>query len=304
MYHKYSEKATQNFEMAQEFSEMGNKILAFQHYLKAAEAGIVPAMTACGNFYLDGEDGIKQDIEKAVYWFKKAAALNNVTAMNNLGYIYEIQNEYALALHWYKKSAELGDITAMMNLSGVYKTYYKDRKSEKFWVNKAESCSDLDSVLDLAHYYVEAGAIRNHIQKAIEFFEKAIEMGDTDSLNELGDLYFYIQNFEAAESCYARAAKLGDVNAMANFGFMMIYSDDFETAYYWIKKAIKGGSSYALQLMGDLYAEYKQYPRALRWYRKAAIAGESDSLKEIRKTKKLLRTEKADYKLRLRNLID
>lgn len=304
MYHIYSENDEKNYEMAQKCSGMGDKVSALKYYLKAAEVGIVPAMTACGNLYLEGEDGIKQDIEKAVYWFKKAAEFNNVISMNNLGYIYEVQNNYALALHWYKKSAELGDITAMMNLSGIYKVHYKDKKAAKFWVNKAESCTDLNSVLELAYYYSEAYAIRNHFQKAIEFYEKAVGMGNTDSLNILGDLYFHIQNFEAAENCYYKASRLGYVDAMANLGFMLIYSGDFEKSYYWIKKAIKGGSSYAMQVMGDLYAEYKKYPRALRWYRKAAAAGEIESLQRIPKIKKLLRTEKADYKLKLRNLID
>ena len=304
MYHRYSENDKKNYEIAQDFSEMGDKVTALKYYLKAAEAGIVPAMTACGNLYFDGEHGIKQDVEKAVYWFKKAAEFNNVVAINNLGYIYETQNDYAPALDWYKRAAELGDVTAMMNLSGIYKVHYKNRKAAKFWVDKAESCTDLKSVLELANYYVEADAIRNHIQKAIEFFEKAVEMGDTDSLNQLGNLYFFNQNFEKAEECYFRASKLGYVDAMANLGLMITYSGNFDKAYYWIKKAINGGSTYALQVMGNLYTEHKQYPRALRWYRKAAAAGEFAALQEIRKIKKILRTEKADYKLKLRSLID
>ena len=139
MYHIYSEEDRQNYENAKIASENGERTKAFKYYLKAAEAGIVPAMTACGNMYLDGK-GTKKDLQKALEWFQKAAEFNNVTAINNIGYIHETQENYKEALKWYKRAAELNDAVAMMNLAGLYFMGWGTRKNEKLgqhWIDKA-----------------------------------------------------------------------------------------------------------------------------------------------------------------------
>ena len=302
MNNTYSEEGRKNYEKAQAFSDKGSKTTALKYYLKAAEAGIVPAMVACGNLYLDGKDGIKKNVSKAMEWFQKAASAGNLTAMNNIGYVYETLENYEESLNWYKKAADLGNITAMMNLAGVYENNFNDKKSARQWIKKAESCKDLYSIKELAHYYSEADAIKNNIQKAIKFYEKAAKMGDVDSLSELGDLYFYIDEFDAAEHYYFEAAKMGDAYAMTNLGIILTNDyEDFEKAHFWLKKAVEGGNIYAVRMMGDLYAKFKQYHKALRWYRKSVALGE-DAREDIHKVKKLLKTSKVNYKLRVRTL--
>ena len=291
----------QNLQAAEAAADMGDNKTALKYYLLAAEAGIVTAMTACGNLYLDGGE-IKQDIQQALEWFKKAAEFGNVTAINNIGYVYELQGNYEESLKWYEKAANLNSVTAMMNLSGMYKHRFKNKKLAQFWLDKAESCTDLESVKTLAAYYWDADRIRNHKEKAIKFYEKAAKMCDVESLEILGELYFEIENFEAAEHYYFRAAKAGNVEAMVNFGILMTYSpDNFENAYFWLKQAIQRKSTIALKIMGDLFREYRQYPQALRWYRKALNAGEFVQ-NDIKQMKKLIKTYKADCKLKLRLL--
>ncbi len=306
MYHVYSEEDKQNYEKAQIASENGDKVKALKYYLKAAEAGIVPAMVACGNMYLEGEGCVKPNISKSMEWFKKAAEFENYTAMNNLGYIYEILEDYEEAFKWYEKSAKLDNVTAMMNLAGFYLNGLGTRKNKrmaKFWTDKAESFTDLKSIKEIAYYYSEAEAIEDHIEKAIEFYKKAVAMGDVDSMDELAHLYFEIEEYDLAEKLFFDAAWAGNTDAMTCLGIIWTNDyEDFDKAHYWLSKAVKGGNIYALKMMGDLYAKFKQYPKALRWYRKATHAGEFDAFEDIRKIKKLIQTSKTSYKLCLRKI--
>ncbi|MBQ7706067.1 MAG: sel1 repeat family protein [Selenomonadaceae bacterium] len=299
MYQNESDEGKQNYEKAHAADRRGEKAKSFKYYLKAAEAGIVPAMVACGNFFLEGEY-TKQDISKAMYWFTKAAENGNLVATNNIGYIYETDENYTEAFNWYKKAAEMGDIVAMMNLAGFYEEGLGTRKSKKFakqWRDKAESSTDLKSVKNLAGYYQDTGVAL----KAVEFYQKAIQMGDTESFGDLGDLYFDIEDYEDAEKCYIDGAKVGDINSMLGLGIMLTYAPGcFDDAKIWLSRAADGGSTYALRMMGDLYFEYKKYPQALRWYRKAVIAGEIGAREEIPKVKKILQNSKPNYKLKLR----
>ena len=261
MYRKnYNDK---NYITAEEYFLKGDKVKALEYYQKAAESGIVPAMTACG------EIEIEQNVENALKWFNRAAEFN--------------------------------DVTAMVKLAEIYQNHFKKRNLAQKWLDKAETLTDLNSVKELAFYYAETGAIKNHTAKAIELYKKAVDMGDKDSLNELGDLYLSIEKYGAAEHYYLEGAKAGDVRAMLNFGTMMTYlPGNFNAAKFWLTTALQHGNIYAFKLLGDLYKEYQNYPKALRWYRKAYKYGE-DTQQEIREIKQLFKVSKIDYKLKLRS---
>ncbi len=291
----------QYFKMACRASDKNDKITALKYYLEAANAGIVPAMMACGSLYFEELGGIEQDIEKAIYWFKKAADCGHAGAMNNVGYVFWTLKDYEEAIKWYKKSAEYNDATAMLNLADVYRNVYYDKKTAQYWLKKAESLKDSESIRLVAGYYAVENSIKDNLNKAIKLYQKAMSMDNLEAFNELGDLYMELDEFDSAQNCYFDGAKLGNVDCMANFGMMMTYAPEcFEPAHYWLSKAIKHGNIIAMTLMGDLYREYKNYPKALRWYRKAVSAGDSNASENLQLVKKLLKRHKPNYKLRLR----
>ncbi|MCT6866622.1 MAG: sel1 repeat family protein, partial [Gilliamella apicola] len=55
---------------------------------------------------------IKQDKQKAVYWFTKAAEQNDSKAQYNLAFMYEkgdgVEQDKSLANNYFKQSCELG----------------------------------------------------------------------------------------------------------------------------------------------------------------------------------------------------
>ena len=89
-----------------------------------AENGDSAAQEYLANLYWRGNENIKPDDEKFVYWADKAARQGDYLSAFHLGRYYEIKRQYKNALNWYKTAAELNimrrnKITAR-NSSGNY----------------------------------------------------------------------------------------------------------------------------------------------------------------------------------------
>ncbi|MEM7072770.1 MAG: tetratricopeptide repeat protein [Pseudomonadota bacterium] len=69
-------------------------------------------------------DGVEQDYDQAVYWYRKAAEQGFAIAQSNLGWMYEVEKgvvrNYAQAPHWYRKAAKQGNALAQNNLGLMY----------------------------------------------------------------------------------------------------------------------------------------------------------------------------------------
>ncbi len=83
-----------------------NRKRAAFYYRKAAELGHIQAMNDIGVAYADG-DGIQRSDEKAMKWLKKSAELDNSEAMYNLalGYHFSKLRDPKKALPWVTKAA-------------------------------------------------------------------------------------------------------------------------------------------------------------------------------------------------------
>lgn len=75
-------------------------------FRKAAEQGEVNSQFFLGKSYYEG-DGVTQDYTQAVYWFRKAAEQGNTDAQFHLGLCYDngygIEKDGNTALYWYEK---------------------------------------------------------------------------------------------------------------------------------------------------------------------------------------------------------
>ena len=69
--------------------------------------------------YFTGQ-GVKQDKEEAVKWYRKAAEQGYASAQYNLGNIYGngrgVKQDYVEAVKWYRKAADQGDADAIKAL--------------------------------------------------------------------------------------------------------------------------------------------------------------------------------------------
>ena len=80
---------------------------------------------------------------------------------------------------------------------------------------------------------------------AIDWYNKAIEMNNSNAMNNLADLYLngkdLVQNTHQAELLYIQAAEAGNATAMRNLGFLYFkgaeVKQDMGKAYFWFNLA-------------------------------------------------------------------
>ncbi len=121
----------------------------FKWLLIAAEAGNVDSYVRVAHAYQEGK-GVERSMEKAISWYKKAAKVGNVIAMNSLGYIYtngmyNIDEDYCEAKKWYLEAAELGSKDASWNLGNFYLNGFcvkKDRHQAYQWFSRSGQVGD------------------------------------------------------------------------------------------------------------------------------------------------------------------
>lgn len=100
--------------------------------------------------------GILKDFDKAIYWYKRAAAKGNINAMLNLAELYNLSlGEYGNAIIWYEKAANKGNIDAMDWLGALYsyEGEMQNLEKAKSWFQKAcdkgnnDACEEYNKIL-------------------------------------------------------------------------------------------------------------------------------------------------------------
>jgi TPR repeat protein len=111
------------FEEAVAAYESGDYQTAFQKFMPAAESGNADAQVNVGAMYANGE-GVAQNFDEALKWYRLAAEQGNAAAQNRLGSMYDdgvgVAQNYEEAAKWYRRSAEQGNIGAQINLGVMY----------------------------------------------------------------------------------------------------------------------------------------------------------------------------------------
>lgn len=165
---------------------------ALQELKPLVESGDPVAMFYLGLMYDNGE-GVVQNYQQAIAWYRKAADKGFAPAQSNLGVVYEtgggVERDYKEAASWYRKAAEQGDVAAQFNLGLMY--------------------------------YVGRGAdFPRNTKEAAVWYTKAAEQGSVVALSALGLLYengYGVKlNYEMAHKCYTLAAEGGNELAKAN----------------------------------------------------------------------------------------
>lgn len=135
-------------------------VTAYRLYVKAAERGIPVAQYRLGTLYYFG-DGVQQDTEKALHWFRIAASNNVPGAMNFLGNMFSdgkgVAVDKARSIQWYEVAAKFGDFHASSNLG-------------------------------LRYLYGDLG-INQDYAKAFRHLRHASELGNTEAQHHLSYMY-------------------------------------------------------------------------------------------------------------------
>jgi hypothetical protein len=89
--------------------DVGNDRAAFKGILSAAMAGSKHALHNVGYCYDIGL-GVKKDMSKALYWYKRAWSATKDTGTScNIAQLYAEHGNYRRATYWWQRAVDLGD---------------------------------------------------------------------------------------------------------------------------------------------------------------------------------------------------
>ena len=196
------------------------------------------------------------------------------------------------------KEAFLGDMAAAATvLSRIEYYLVEDEALDKGRARQmTESCMEairyykgISETVEESYFpekpYYERTDTENDYDKAIEYFQKAADLRDTEVLNDLALCYCFgrIAKYDRQKSAeyFLKAADQGDARAQNNLG--ICYRDgtgvakDHVKAAEWFQKAADQGFGNAQHNLGLCYRDGTGVPRdpakAVQWFQKAAVQG-------------------------------
>jgi len=240
--------------------------VAIKELTPEAKKGNTKAQTFLGWLYSSGT-GVKQDQEKAFFWYEKAARQKYPAAQMRLARLYfyytdiDIESGRLLIeiitnikaetiINWFKESKIPGDTRLYKHIGFYYKNIKNPTDySEVFkWYEKAALQGDAKSQYLIGALYSLGKGVQEDEIKATEWFKKAALQGDAESQYNLGLQYELgdgaNKDIHKAIYWYKMAGENGIAKAQFNLG--LIYGNivddsikDLSLSKYWMKKAYK-----------------------------------------------------------------
>jgi len=150
--------------------------------------------TMIGESYQYGE-GVPKDMEKAAYWYQKAAEQGYANAQNNLGILYEngdgVPQDWKKATYWWAKAAEQGHVLAQCNLGNCYDDgngVPQDNQKAAYWWTKAAEQGNAPAQCNLGVCYSKGKGVPQDKEKAKYWYTKAANQGHEGAKNNLSVL--------------------------------------------------------------------------------------------------------------------
>lgn len=225
--------------------------------MRRAEQGDPEAQYRLGILYGRGE-GVEVDVAKSVAWRLKAAEKGHYRAQCSMAGLYEggelVPRNMAEAKRWaaiadetLQKCVAQGDPDALCIMGE--KAECRDCFSEALqWYQKAADQGSMDGLRRMGKLYCNEDAAEWDLSEAVAIFNRAIDLGDTESLCCLGDIYrddaYEFQDDRRAYLCYLEAAHRGEPRAYYPLGVMCELgrgvAENPAEAIQWYSKVVMG----------------------------------------------------------------
>jgi TPR repeat protein len=140
--------------------QAGDMIRALQHYHVAAEAGIALAQAKLGYIYDQSNDD-----EKAVHWYREAAAQQHPDGEFGLGEMYAkgegVDQDFEVAVEMYMRAAVNGHAQSQRVLANAYEHGALGREVSRAealrWLTIAANNGDINAMRRMASLYTDGG---------------------------------------------------------------------------------------------------------------------------------------------------
>ena len=260
-----------------------NLLKAINLYKEAAKLGHQKSLLDLGRFYFNGT-GVKRDYKEAFRLFSSDYLKNNSQAQVCLAQCYyygygTVQNTEK-ALNYCLKAVNQGNEVANRLLKKIRKE--KEQNQKRYDNSYAKQI-----YLRGEQYYNNNST--GHLQKAIECYQKAANLGLPIAQIKLGDCYYdgkgLIQNYEKAFEWYQLAANQGNPEAQNNIGYCYYSGKGVEKniklAIKWYRCAAEQGFAKAQNNLANRYYNgdgfAPNYCEAVKWYKEASEQGFADA---------------------------
>ncbi|MCY1343106.1 Secretory immunoglobulin A-binding protein EsiB [compost metagenome] len=165
-----------------------NAAEAARHYRIAADAGLDWAMYNLANLHATGR-GVALDQQRAFALYQSAARLGHAKSLNLLGRYYEeglvVERDLDYAFACYLRSAEGGDFRGQFSHAAVLAAQGRLAEAED-WLRRALEGGNLN-FLRVARSQLEGSPHRPLRQLALDYYQRAAELGDDADLQALQD---------------------------------------------------------------------------------------------------------------------
>ena len=262
------EKAPPNFHTAYAAYVRGDYEVALNIWLVLAKGGDADAQFNVAALYDNGW-GVERDVEKAAFWYERAAARNIAPAelvlahMLRRGEIGAPDGE--LALRRLRSAAHRGSASAQFELGVAYDRgvgVTQNYATAAIWYEKAAAQGLTEAIYNLATLFDEGlGPPKDHLV-ALAWYRQAARAGNALAENNIGNLYEkglgVPQDYVRAVEWYGKAAARGLAIAQNNLATMYHLGHgvarDFKAAARWYSLAAEQGEQSAQNNLGLLLA--------------------------------------------------
>ena len=141
-----------------------------------------------GDMHRIGE-GVKQDYEEALKWYRKAAEAGFADAQYNLGNMHRtgfgVEQDHVEAAKWFRKAAEAGHAMAQFNLGNMYRNgrgVEQDHVEAAKWIQKSAEAGDAMAQNNLGAIYCNGEGVEQDVVKGVKWLQLAAVQGHKDAL--------------------------------------------------------------------------------------------------------------------------
>ncbi|MBN9298015.1 MAG: SEL1-like repeat protein [Filimonas sp.] len=246
---------------------------------------------------------------KAMVYYKKAAALGNLDAQNNIGVLYEngqgVKQNYSEAAKWYQQAAGKGHVDAERNLGDLYmygNGVTQNPAEAMKWYRKAAEQGDAAAQYHFGIGYTGTMNLPANDSTAMAWLNKSAEQNYTDAIIALAVQYEYGSatrqaDYNKAISLFKRAA--ADSNAVAAYELGNIYANGYDNEHPYVPPVPYDPNSVDTTRMTadttmstsvDTAASRsttinvpRDYAEASKWYKTAATYGNTTAMIQLGK---------------------
>ncbi|MEF1289740.1 tetratricopeptide repeat protein [Vibrio sp. M260118] len=181
------------------------------------------------------------------------------------------------AVYWYTKAANLDNITGMYGVLRISDKMKQDlvlREQAKYWrICIAAAEGSLPHQYEMAQALFSGHGTEVNIQKALSLMESAAEQNHLDAIIFLGDWHIAPnnpnKNPRLSTDYYRRAAELKSNEGRMKLGLNYIQgrgvAPSFERGVYWLERAAEKGHLDAMYRAGETWMDQKPNGNALAY---------------------------------------